>query len=142
MITVIGHHRGLGKPLRLIVNRSWPDRIDVAPVAFLLRMLLRIAITFRRRGDQEFSLVSPGEVEAIESADRSDTQGFDAVLHVVDRACGRSEVEDAVDRSHIEPFSDVLLHETEPGFVTEMREVGETSGDQVIDPDDVVAGCK
>src|SRR6266496_4681801 len=44
VITVIGHGRRLGKPLGFVIDRTWPDGVDMSPVSFLLGMLQRIAV--------------------------------------------------------------------------------------------------
>src|SRR5919198_1002505 len=48
LIAVVGHGRGLGKALGLVVNRAWADRVHIAPIAFSLGMLERVAVTLRR----------------------------------------------------------------------------------------------
>src|SRR5262249_36528016 len=44
VIAVIGHSHGFGKALGLVINRAGTDRIHIAPVGLLLRMLNGVAV--------------------------------------------------------------------------------------------------
>lgn len=46
-------HHGFGHPLSLIVARSRPNRVDIAPVVFLLGVDLQRAARCRCRGGDE-----------------------------------------------------------------------------------------
>ena len=49
---MVGHRHRLGEALRLVVHAAWTDRVDVTPVALVLRVYLRIAVDLARGGEQ------------------------------------------------------------------------------------------
>ena len=53
VIAVIGHRHGLGEALGLVVDPARADRVDVAPVGLLLRVLQGVAVDLRGGGDDE-----------------------------------------------------------------------------------------
>src|SRR5208283_2924254 len=65
--------------------------------------------------------------------ERSDLQRGDAVRAVVDGAGGTGEMEDVVHFAHVEGLADVLFYEFKSGFISQMREVGQAAGEQVVD---------
>ena len=56
VLTPIIEEQSFRAALAFIVARARPDRIDVAPVVLGLRMHVRVAVNFRRRGLQDFRL--------------------------------------------------------------------------------------
>ena len=90
-------HR-LGKPLRLVVNTSWSNRVDVAPVVLPLRMDQRVAVHLGRRGENEPGALFPGQAEGMTGADRTHLQRVNRQLQVIDRRRRRGEVQHHVDR--------------------------------------------
>mmetsp|Transcript_21878 Transcript_21878/g.62354 ORF Transcript_21878/g.62354 Transcript_21878/m.62354 type:complete len:201 (-) Transcript_21878:343-945(-) len=70
VLVVIRVHHGFGNPLPFIVAAAWADRVDVAPVRFLLRMLLRIAVNLARRGQQHASANTLGQTEHVQRSHR------------------------------------------------------------------------
>ena len=59
VIAAIRHRHRFGKPLGFVVDAARANRVDVAPVGFLLRMLERIAVDLGGRGDHEHRASSP-----------------------------------------------------------------------------------
>src|SRR5690606_6337492 len=53
VLAVIVEAQRLGDPLALVVAGADADRVDAAAVAFRLRVDFRIAVDFRRRGEEE-----------------------------------------------------------------------------------------
>ncbi len=131
----VRHRHRFGEPLGFVVDAARPDRVDVAPVGFLLRMLERIAVDLGGRGDHERRALRLGEAERLVRAERADLQRRDRQLEVVDRA-GRARpvqhvVHGAVD---VDVVGDVVADELEIA-IAQVRDVGEVAGQQVVDAD-------
>src|ERR1044071_6777203 len=60
-------------------------------------------------------------------------QRLDAILHVIDGAGGRGEIEDVVELAAVERSADILLEEFEARLVCKVRDVVARSGEQVVD---------
>ncbi len=99
VVAVVGHHHRLGEPLRFVVDPARADRVDVAPVGFRLRVHQRVAVDLGGRGEQDAGAFGLGQAERVVGAQRADLEGLDRQLEIVDRAGGRGEVEDEVDRT-------------------------------------------
>src|SRR6516164_10578635 len=93
------------------------------PVALMLRMFQRIAITLRRRGHEKFRIVLPGQIEAVHGARRPNLQGFDTMLQVIDRTSRRGKFKYVVDLAGIEWHGDVLIEELETRLTRQRREI-------------------
>ncbi len=79
------------------------------------------------------------QFERVKGAVGADFQRGDAVLHVVHRAGGRSEVEDVIHLAVIEGLVHVLLAEFEASVVAEMFEIVRAAGEEIIHRDHVMA---
>ena len=140
MVSVIGHRHGFGKPLRLVIDTARPDRVHVAPIRLRLRMDERIAIHFAGAGDEEARPLGQRNPERVVRAERPDLQRLDRELEIVHRAGRRRKVEHPVEfAGHLGVIRDVFLHEGEPRFVREVRQVVAVPRDEVVEPDDRVA---
>ncbi len=140
VIAVIGHRHRFGETLGFIVNAARADRVHVAPVIFLLRMDERVAVAFRGGGQKERRLLGFGETERVMRAERADFQRRDRQLEIIDRARGRSEMENVIEfffRQENE-VRDVVLDEREILVAGEMLDVLEVAGDEIIDRDDAM----
>ena len=67
----------LGEPLGFVVDPARPDRIDVAPVVFRLRMDQRIAVDLGGRGEHEAWRLLLGQAQGMDGADRPNLQCVD-----------------------------------------------------------------
>ena len=74
VIAVVGRRHRLGESLGLVVHAAWSHRIHVAPVGFLLRMLQRIAVDLRGRGEDEARVFLLGEPQRLVRAERADLE--------------------------------------------------------------------
>ena len=81
---VVGHGHGLGKALGLVVDAARADRVDVAPVAFLLRMHHRVAVDLAGAGEQEARAFGQGQAQRIVRAQAAYLERLDRQLQVVD----------------------------------------------------------
>jgi hypothetical protein len=135
VVAVIRHRHRLGEALRFVVDAARPDRVDVAPVGFRLRMLERIAVDLRGRRDHEARPLRFREAERLVRAERADLERRNRQLEVVDRACRAGPVQHEVDRPvDVDVVRDVVLDEREIA-VREVRDVGGVAGQQVVDAD-------
>ena len=86
----------------------------MSPVGFFLRMLLRIAINFRRAGEEEPRTLSLGQSERVVGAQRANLERLDRQFQVVDRARGRGEVHHAIHTTvDLNVLRDVVLDQVE-----------------------------
>ena len=67
---VVGHRHRLGEALGLVVDAARADRVDVAPVGLLLRVLERVAVDLGRRGEHEPRLLRLRQAERVVRAER------------------------------------------------------------------------
>src|SRR6266568_6399942 len=109
MVAVIGHGKGFGESLGLVVNRARTDGIDVAPVGFLLRVFEWIAVTLGSRRNQIFGAILLRDLENVQRSERAHFQRFNSVDHVIHRAGGRCQVKDVINFSAVELPIDVEL---------------------------------
>ena len=136
---VVRHRHGFGESLGLVVDAADADRVDVAPVAFGLRMLQRVAVNFAGAGEQEAGVVVLGEAERVVGAERTDLQGLNREFEVIDGARRAREMEHVVDLvAKFQRVRDVVADELELRIRAKRVEVFEAAGEQVIDGDDLV----
>ena len=64
VVAVVGHGHRLGEALGFVVDAADADGIDVAPVVFALRMLLRVAVDLAGAGQQEAGFLALGQAQA------------------------------------------------------------------------------
>ena len=96
---MVRHRERLGEPLRLVVDRARPDRVDVAEVGLRLRVHERIAVDLAGRREQEPGVVRPREIERAPGADRADVERLERHREVFGRAGRAREVQHTVDRA-------------------------------------------
>src|SRR5581483_11766875 len=94
----VGHRERLGEALRLVVDAAWPDRVDVAPVVLALGVHERIPVDLRGGREEKARALLLREPERLVGAERAHLERRDRQLEVVDRARGRGEVQDGVER--------------------------------------------
>ena len=134
-IAAIGHRHRFGESLGFVVDAARPDRVDVAPVGFLLRMLERIAVDLGGRRDHERRALGLRQAERLVRAERADFQRLDRQLEVIDRAGRARPVQHVIDRAvDVDVVGDVVADELEIA-IAQVRDVGEVAGQQVVDAD-------
>src|SRR5262245_50128884 len=101
-------------------------------------MLERIAVDLGGRRDDKASLLLHCQAERVVRAERADLQRLNRELEIVDRTCRacpvKNEIDGAVD---VDVPSNVVPDEFEIP-VTQVRDVGQIAGEQVVDPDDLM----
>ena len=132
MLPPIVHEERFGAALAFVVTRTRTDRIHIAPVRFLLRMHVRVAIDFARRGLKDFRVHALGEPEHVDRAVHARLRRLHRIVLVMDRRSGAREVVDLVD-FHVERKGHVMTHQLEVRAVEQMRDVVLRAGVEVVD---------
>jgi len=137
VLPMVVHHQRFGDALALVVTRSHPDRIDVAPVAFGLRMLLRVAIDFAGRGQQDARVDPLGQAQHVDRAHHAGLDGLDRIVLVMDRRGGTRQMENTIDLEQ-DRLDDIVTHQLEIAAVDQMADVGALAAEKVVQADDFV----
>ena len=99
-----------------------------------------IAVDLRGGGDEEARALVLRQAERLVRAERADFERLDGEFEVIHRAGGRGEMPDEIHRLLEEDeLSDILLNELEGRVPTEVSNVLDAAGDEVIQADDPVA---
>ena len=129
----VGGGHGLGIAFGFVVYAPGPNGVDVAPVALLLRMDLRVAVDLRYRCQQELCLLLLGQFEGMPGAHGTGLECVDWQLEVVDRRCRRGEMEDGVDPPRdMRGFREIGTYELKVFPVVQVRDVGWRAGQEVV----------
>jgi hypothetical protein len=108
------------------------NHIDIAPVLFLLRVHVRIAIHLGRRRDQKARAASLGEAEHVHRAEDASLDRVDRILLIKHRARRAGQVVHLI-RFEEERLSDVVANEFEARIVEQVRDVGLLTREEVVD---------
>jgi hypothetical protein len=68
-------------------------------------------------------MIFPGYFQAIDGAGRSDLQGFDTMLQVIDRTGRRRKVKHVVNFATIERLANVLLHKLKARLIRKLGQI-------------------
>src|SRR5581483_2522378 len=126
----------------LVIHGTRTDRIHVAPIAFFLGMLQRIAVALGGGRNQILGPVFFRDLERMKRAQRSNFQGSNAVGHVIYRAGGAGKVKDIIHFAAIKGLTNVELPELKAAVILQVLQVPHRSGEQVVDGDDGIALAK
>ncbi len=138
LLAVVRHRQRLGVPLRLVVDATRADRVDVAPVRLGLRVHLRVAVHLARGGEQEPGALHLREAEGVVRAVRADLEGLQGEPQIVDRARRAGEVVDEIERLvDLDVVREVVRQEDER-VPTQVLDVGERPGLEIVDADDAM----
>jgi hypothetical protein len=100
----------------------------------------RVAVDLRGRSEEEAGLLRHREPERVVGPERTDLEGLDRKLQVVDGRGGGGEVEDRVERPfHRDELRHVVPDEPEPFLSLEVRDVAQVPGHEVVHGEDLVA---
>ena len=136
---MIRHRHRLGVPLRLVVDPTRADRVDVAPVALGLRVDERVAVHLRGRREQEAGTLGLRQPERVMRPVCADLQRVQRQPRVVDRARRRGHVVDEVERLvDLVVARDVDHHEREV-VIADVLDVVERARLEVVQADDAMA---
>ena len=140
MVAVICHRDCFRESFRLVVNAARPDRVHIAPIIFLLRMLERIAIHLRCGSENECGVFVLGQTQRVVRAERADFECRDREFQIINGTGRRGEVKNIINlwfRQKNE-IGDVVFHEAEIFVSDKMSNVCRVAGHQIIDGNDPV----
>ena len=130
---MIGHHHRLGESFGLVIHPAEPDRVHIAPVFLGLRMDGRVAIDLTGGRQQEPRVLFLCQAQSLVCAKCAHFQGLDGHLQVIDRRCGRGEVQDQIQPArHMDEFGHILMEEMKLLMMHEVLDVPDTSGAEVV----------
>ena len=112
VLPMVVHHQAFGDALAFVVAGAHADRIDVAPVALGLRMLLGIAVDLAGRGQQDARAHALGQPQHVDRAHHAGLDGLDRIVLVVHRRGRAGEMKDAIDFEQ-DRLDDVVADEFE-----------------------------
>src|SRR5450759_5106419 len=143
MGTPVGHGRGLGEPLRLVVHPPRAHRVHMPPVGLRLRMHLRIAVALGGGGEQETSALVLSQTQGVQRAERTDLQRLDRQLQVIDWGGGGGEVQHGVHGPrHVQIVRDVAAKQPEPLVAEQVLDIVWTAGAEVVQTQHAVTGAQ
>jgi hypothetical protein len=137
MLAVIIKEQCFGTAFPLIVTRTRPDRIDIAPVAFCLGVDRRISIYFARRGLKDATFEALGEPQHVDCAVYRRLGRLHWVVLILNWRRGASEIIDLVN-FHVEWKRHIVTNELETGMDTEMLNIPLGAREEIIDAQNVM----
>ena len=138
VLSPVVEEQRFGAALSLVVAGARPDRIDVAPIGFGLRVDRRIAVDLGRRGLQDARFDPLGEAQHVDRADDAGLRGLHGIVLVMDRGGGAGEVEDAVDLDE-QRQADVVPHQFETRMPHQVADVPPRARVEVVDAEHLLA---
>ena len=138
VLAVIVEEQRFRAALALVVAGARTQRVDVAPVAFRLRVDAGIAVHFGRGGLEHLGPGALGQSEHVDGADHARLGGLHGVELVMDGGGRAGEVVDLV-HLHVERKADVVAHQLEAVVVEQGGDVAPTPGEVVVHAQHVVA---
>src|SRR6056297_3200843 len=137
VLPVVVEEEGFGAALALIVAGAWADGIDVAPVAFGLRVNFWIAVDFTGRSLEDLALETLGQAQHVDCAVDRSFRRLNRVVLVMHRRGWAGEIVDLVDL-HREWESYVVTHELEAGMIVQMINIALVAGEEVVETQHLV----
>jgi hypothetical protein len=131
VLAVIVEEQGFGAALALVVAAARADRIDVAPIAFGLRMDVGIAVDLAGRGLEDARAHPLGEAKHVDRAKHAGLGRLHRVVLVVDRRGRAGQIVDLV-HLDIERPGDVVPHEFEVRMVAIGDQIVAGAGEQIV----------
>ena len=131
VLAVVVEEQGFRAALAFVVAGTHADRIDIAPVAFGLRMLHRIAVDFTCGSLENAATQALGQAEHVDRAVHRGLGGLDRIVLVVDRRGRAGQVPDFVDFQE-QRKSHVVAHEFEARMGVQMLDIALGAGEQIV----------
>lgn len=132
MLPVVVEKKRLGAALPFIVTGTDACRIDIAPIAFRLRVDLRVAVDLTGRGLEDLGLDPFGEAEHVDGAVDRGLGGLHRIMLVVNRRGRAGEIIDFIDLD-IERKGDVVADQLKSGIAQEMADIRLGAGEKIVD---------
>ena len=121
-LAIVVEEQCFGAALAFVVAGANADRVDLAPVAFGLRVLFRVAIDFAGRGLQDARLDSLGQPEHVDGAMHAGLGRLHRVELVMHRRCGAGQVVYLADFD-IQRKGYVMAHQFKLRIADQVRDV-------------------
>lgn len=138
---------GFGESFALIVAGALTYRVDVAPIALALRVLERVTVALGGGEQKDARSARLRERDRLDRTERVDVQCPERIASVVDGACRRCGMHDAIGwprhrLGRIDPGcprrANVGFDEVKRWRTLECGEIATIAGDEVVDSDDRV----
>ena len=135
--------KGHGERFRIsfgfVVHAARANGVHVSPVRLDLWVNSRVAINLARAGEHHSGAIALRALENMACTIASDVQRLKWQLHIVDGACRRGEMEDALKRLCTgNALTQVGLHKPESRATIQVGDVGRSSSHHVVECDDLV----
>jgi hypothetical protein len=130
----------LGGTLALVVAGAGAYRVDVASIAFGLRVHLGIAVDLARARLEDHSTRGCGVLEQMEGAQHARLQSVDRVALVLRRRSGAGKIVDLVGLQVLgQGLDDVMRENAEASIAAQMVDVAGTAGLEVVEAENPMA---
>lgn len=137
VLAVIVEEQRFCAALAFVVAATRADGIDVAPVAFALRMDGRVAIDLAGRGLEDARAQALGQAEHVDGTMHTGLGGLDRIVLVMNGRGRAGQVENAVDLE-IHREGNVVAQELEARVAVQMLDVTLGSSEEVVEADDLI----
>ena len=140
VLAVVGHGQRFREALGLVVDAPHTDRVDVAPVAFRLRVDQWVAVNLGGGRQEESRAFCPGQTERVVCAQGAYLQDLDRHALEIHRTGGTGEMHDEIHVAvDVQVFGYVLPDVGEPFAVHVVSDVYGPARNQIVDGDYLVA---
>ena len=130
--------KGLGAAFALVVTGADPDRVDVAPIGFGLRVDRGIAVDLGGRSLEDAGIHPLGKTQAVDGSHNRGLGGLDRIELVMNRRGGAGEIVDLV-HFQLKGIHDIVPHQLEVRIVHQMGDVDLSPRKEVVHADNLVA---
>ena len=137
MLPVVIEKQGFRAALAFVITGARPDRIDMPPIIFGLRVNLRIAIDFAGRSLKNPCLHPLCQTKHVDGAMHRRFCRLDRITLIMDGRCRARHIVDVVDLD-IEWKRHVMAHELEALMAHQLFDVAPCPGEEIVDAKDFV----
>ena len=121
-----------GAALPFVVARANADWVDVAPIRFLLGMLMRIAVNFTGRSLQDARAFDFGELEHVDRSVNIRLDRLDGIVLVMNGRSRTCKIVNEID-IEIDRVADIVFDELERGMVEKQGNIFFVPGEEIIE---------
>ena len=138
VLAMVVEEKSLGAAFAFVVTGADPDRVDVAPIGFGLRVHRGIAVDLGSRGLEDPGIHPLGKTQAVDRSHDGSLGGLDRIELVMNRGGGAGEIIDLV-HFQLKGIHDVVPHQLEVRIVHQMGDVDLPPRKEVVHADNLVA---
>ena len=135
---MVVEEKSLGAAFAFVVTGADPDRVDVAPIGFGLRVHRGIAVDLGSRGLEDPGIHPLGKTQAVDRSHDGSLGGLDRIELVMNRGGGTGEIIDLV-HFQLKGIHDVVPHQLEIGIGHQVGDVDLPPRKEVVHADNLVA---